>query len=243
VKERPSADPKELKERPEAKDLQAFVDTLPKEPMVVNWQIMDSDGVMMARQPVTITGVKFKDRDYLKGTLRHAGRAGLDSVHVSSVYRSQADGHDKFDICAPIAKAALTLDIVAVSVTTDPTLGVPHLHDDLHKLVLVAPWDPSPPRDLRPVGDPPEFVLLLHPAMTPGQEAVPFDKGAFPAVFPRDCRQELSMTESRAASALARGDYLDPFGARDAHFRGRWLAGFWPVGNTGFVVIVQQKAD
>jgi len=209
----------------------------------VNWQIMDSDGVMMARQPATITGVNFKERDYLKGTLRHIGRAGLGSVHVSSVYRSQADGLDKFDICAPIAEAGVTLGIVAVSVTTDPTLGVPHMHDDLHKVVLVAPWDPSPPRDLRPMGDPPEFVVLLHPAVIPGQEAVPFDKRTFPAVFPRNCEQELSMTEGRPTSDLERGDYLDPFGARDARFRGRWLAGFWPVGNTGFVVIVQQKPD
>jgi hypothetical protein len=243
LKERPSADPDDLKGRPEARELQAFIDTLPKEAMVVNWQIMDSEGVMMARQPVTITGVNFRERDYLKGTLLHAGRAGLDSVHVSSVYRSQADGHDKFDICAPVAESGVTLGIVAVSVTTDPTLGVPHMHDDLHKVVLVAPWDPSPPRDLRPSGGPPEFVVLLHPGVTPGQEAVPFGKGSFPAVFPRDCEQELSMTESRPTAALARGDYLDPFGARDARFRGRWLAGFWPVGNTGFVVIVQQKAD
>ena len=37
--------------------------------------------------------------------------------------------------------------------------------------------------------------------------------------------------------------YEDPVGAADENYRGRWLAGFSPVGNTELVVIVQQRYD
>src|SRR5262249_43198912 len=37
--------------------------------------------------------------------------------------------------------------------------------------------------------------------------------------------------------------YEDPVAERDSRFAGRWLAGFAPVGNTEFVVVVQQRYD
>jgi serine/threonine-protein kinase len=243
LKDHPSADPENLRSRPEAQKLQSFLDTLPREPMIVNWQVMDVDGIMMARKPASILGVNFRERDYLQGTLRHAGQSGPAAIHISSVYRSQVDGLDKFDICAPVADGGTVLGILAVSITTDPTLGVPYMHGEQRKVVLVAPWDPSPPRERRPEGATPEYVVLLHPAMTSGHEAVPFDKEMMPARFPRNCREELSVTDTFPISELSKERYLDPFGSRNPQYSGPWLAGFAPVGNTGFVVIVQQKAD
>jgi hypothetical protein len=211
--------------------------------MVVNWQIMDVKGILVARTPTAVIGVEFRERDYFKGTMRHVGRTGLASVHVSSVYRSQLDGLDKFDICAPVVEDRVPIGIVAVAVTTDPTLDVPHLHSDRRKVVLVAPWDSSPPHKRKPSEDPPDYVVLLHPAMTARQEAVPFDKGLLPADFPRACDLELSTNDRHPASALTKRDYRDPFARRNPNYAGGWLAGFAPVGNTGFVVIVQQLEE
>ena len=253
VKERPSKDPEELRSRPEARNLQDFLERLPQDSMVVNWQIMDSLGVMRARKPAAVLGVNFSERDYFIGTLGpeyfkgapgpHVGRVGPGAIHVSSVYHSQADGLDKFDICSPILDGGNVLGVVAVSVTTDPTLGIPHMHEEQRKVVLVAPWDPSLPNARRREGGIPEFVILLHPAITPAHEAPAFDKRMFPCRFPRNCQTELSTTDTLPVSALARRDYVDPFGSADARGGKSWFAGFAPVGNTGFVVIVQQRED
>ncbi len=243
LKDRPYSRPEDVRERPEAKRLQEFLNNLPKEPLVVNWHLMDTHGVMVARTPAAIVGVDFRERDYFKGTLGHVGRKGLASVHVSSVYRSQMDGLDKFDICAPVVEGSTVIGVVAVAVTTDPTLGVPHIQSQQRKVVLIGPWDPSPPNKLLPTERPPEFVVLLHPSMVPGQEAVPLDRGMLPAGFPRTCDHELSLNDTRPAKTLMKSDYRDPFASRDPQYRGRWLAGFAPVGSTGFVVIVQQLEE
>jgi serine/threonine-protein kinase len=232
-----------LHERPEARRLQQFLEAFPKESMVVNWHIVDTEGVMVARTPAAVFDKDFRDRDYYKGTVRHAGRAGPDAVHVSSVYRSQVDGLDKFDICAPVMDRGVLVGVVAVAITTDPTLGIPDMHDERRKVVLVAPWDPSLPHQLPPGTAPPEYVILLHPGLTSGAKSVPFDPAMFPAPFPRNCDREFSRGEDRPGPGLTRSDYADPFGARDPAYAGRWLAGFAPVGNTGFVVIVQQSAE
>jgi hypothetical protein len=232
-----------LHERPEARRLQQFLEAFPRESMVVNWHILDMQGLMVARTPAAIFDIDFRGRDYFQGTVRHAGRSGLDAVHVSSVYRSQADGLDKFNICAPVMDRGVLVGIVAVAITTDPTLGIPDMHDEQRKVVLVGPWDPSRPNHLSPGERPPEYVILLHPGVTPGAKAVPFDPAMFPRAFPRSCDRELSRGEDAPGSVLTRSDYVDPFGARDSAYAGRWLAGFAPVGNTGFAVIVQQRVE
>src|SRR2546428_7151093 len=43
------------------------------------------------------------------------------------------------------------------------------------------------------------------------------------------------------SSDLARDDYADPVGSIQKEYQGRWIAGFASVGNTGFVVVVQQS--
>ncbi len=66
------------------------------------------------------------------------------------------------------------------------------------------------------------------------------DISKLPQVGTRQCGEELQPPSSTINSDRIR-DYSDPFAARDPAFGGRWLAGFSPVGNTGFVVIIQQR--
>ncbi len=68
------------------------------------------------------------------------------------------------------------------------------------------------------------------------------DVSAIRGLARRRCDREFS--EAAFDDVEAQDDaYQDPFSARDAAYAGRWLAGFAPVGNTGFVVIVQQKYE
>jgi hypothetical protein len=38
-------------------------------------------------------------------------------------------------------------------------------------------------------------------------------------------------------------NYIDPVSSVAKEYAGRWIAGFAPVGNTGFVVVVQQRFE
>jgi hypothetical protein len=52
-----------------------------------------------------------------------------------------------------------------------------------------------------------------------------------------------TLDENGAAPHAVKNFYLDPAGQRDPAYAGRWLAGFAPVGDTGLIVIVQQRHD
>jgi hypothetical protein len=43
--------------------------------------------------------------------------------------------------------------------------------------------------------------------------------------------------------AITDDDYRDPVAKVVEGYAGRWIAGFAPVGNTGFIVIVQQRFE
>jgi serine/threonine-protein kinase len=236
--------PAELLESPESRWLQNFSEELhrQKDPAIVNWHVLDARGFMVSRTPDSpVRGGNFQQRDYFKRTLDHAGMAGR--IHVSSVYRSIADNHYKFDVCVPVCGEKGVVGVIAASVTTDPTWGLPDIHDARRKAVLVAPWDPDrasndPVRE----GPVPEYLILLHPAYVPGQSAVSFDKKLLPVPYERRCDQDLAMPSTQGPGARKRG-YADPFGNVDPKYLGRWLAGFAPVGNTGFVLIIQRHED
>ena len=216
-----------------------------RDPAVVNLQLLDRRGTMVVRLPdVPIVGDNFKERDYFVGTLRHAGWTGPQSVHVSNIYHSVADGLYKFDVGAPVVgPGSEILGVISVAVTTDPTFGIPHIRDDRRIAVLVAPSDTARrPTDPVPARPPPEYVILLHPALRSRDPAMGVDAQAIRGLARRRCDREFS--EAAFDDIEAQDDaYRDPLSARDAAYAGRWLAGFAPVGNTGFVVVVQQKYE
>lgn len=58
----------------------------------------------------------------------------------------------------------------------------------------------------------------------------------------RDHARELDLPDS--SLVLPPDDeYRDPVASVDEHYEGRWIAGFAPVGNTGFIVIVQHRFE
>ncbi|MBI3855213.1 MAG: hypothetical protein HY293_05935, partial [Planctomycetes bacterium] len=236
--------PSQRLDRPEAAWLQEFCEELQrgKDPAIQNWHILDLQGTMVGRTPAgPIRGSNFKERDYFRGTLGHAGKPGR--VHVSSVFRSVADNLYKFDVCAPILDGTKVVGVIAASVTTDPTMGLPNMHDERRKAVLVAPWGKERrPNDPVGEGPPPEYVILLHPAYTRGEKAVAFDEKWLPSRYARRCDEELSAPTPQGPGTKRRG-YLDSFGERNPDYLDLWLAGFAPVGNTGFVVLIQTHDD
>ena len=221
---------------PEQQRLQAFCERLHrnKHPALENWNLLDASGAMVARTPLhDVIGQSFVDRDYFTGALRHLRQRGLAAVHVSTVYRSRADGLYKFDISAPVRDAeGGLLGVLAMSVTTGPDMGLAHLHDERHKALLLAPLEAPAASPTRP--DPGRYVVLLHPGYAPGAQAIELNRSLTPAFLPRHCEDELSAATLDRAFAR-RLDYAD-----GPAFTGPWLAGLAPVGNTGFVVVIQR---
>ncbi len=155
---------KEFLDRSEGRRLQEFCERLPKDRTFENWQVLDAQGIMVARTPShEIRGENFNRRDYFQGTLGHAGKTGLASIHISSIYLSIADGMYKFDVCVPVVKDGQVSGVVAVSVTTDATMGIANLHDESRKAVLVAPWDRNRYQWEPEAGPTTDYLLLLHP--------------------------------------------------------------------------------
>jgi|SRR5579862_6883811 len=213
------------------------------DPGVQDWFILDPEGTLLARAPATTNlGENYQGRDYFQGLLLHLQGTGPASVHVSSAFRASVDKFVKFVICRRVEDGSEMLGAVAVAIGTHSTMGLRHIHDDQHRVVVVAPWDPY-----RRSNDPeqlwaktPTHVLFLHPGYRDlGEPPIALDFPGLAGVGIRICGQDLYPPPSERA--MGTRDYQDPFQERDPRYAGRWLAGLAPVGNTGFLVIVQQR--
>ena len=132
------------------------------------------------------------------------------------------------------------LGVLSTSVTTGTTLGLVESKDPHRSVVLVARKDVDSPETLSQdqLGD---YAILFHPAYGPGDLAVEVvDVDLFGRIPPSDHGQELNPSDLLLEST---DDYRDPAGAVHEEYQGRWIAGFAPVGSTGFVVIVQQHYE
>ncbi len=192
-----------------------------------------------------VLGLRFFNRDYFQGALRHRyERVPRDRIHLSRVYRSQNDGLDKLAIsCAVLPEGPNKRPwVLAATITTDATLGVESLHDARHKAVLFAPRDADP---VEP-GEFPQsagYVILVHPAFQSGEKSVPFPADR-PGPVPLPGEEPELRPASGPAPFASDDDYVDPVaGYGHSEFSGRWLTGSARVGNTEMIVLVQQRYE
>jgi hypothetical protein len=156
------------------------------------------------------------------------------------VYRGRSDGTYKFALSAPILNRQNNfLGTIATSVTTDASMGPVFLHDDNRKVALIAPTDINSPEERRVD----KYVVVYHPGYRRGVDPVEFpyaDKFGMKSV-PTD-NQQSQLSDSKLLP-FQDDDYIDPVSSVAKEFSGRWIAGFGPVGNTGFGVVVQQRFE
>jgi eukaryotic-like serine/threonine-protein kinase len=208
----------------------------------VTCYVINRDGIMVAHAPRAdhMIGGDFGWRDHFQGAKARAANGGGGSVHISRVYRGRSDEMYKFAVSSPIRnRQGNFLGTIATSVTTDASLGPVFLHDDARKVALIAPADINSPEERRID----KHVVLYHPG---------YRRGVDPVEFPyidkiRTKLGSMDAQQSQLRDSTVRTfwdeNYLDPVGSVVAEYRGRWIAGFAPVGNTGFVVIVQQRFE
>jgi len=207
------------------------------EPPFESWIVMNPNGTLLARAPYseTVIGVNYAWRDYFQGTMRLAESSAAEGVYISRVIQSEADNLYKCAISALVrADQRRDAPIVGLVVATITTGSLP-LHDEQRTAVLVGRWDKNRrPSDSVQAAQP-DDLILLHPAYRRGDPAVEIQNAVL-----RNMRKAAGEQHELAPEETMDDFYADPLSARSEKYAGRWLAGFAPVGNTEFVVIVQQ---
>jgi CHAT domain len=201
--------------------------------------LYDRSGIARVQvSPVTYrkrnVGKDYSWRDYFRGA-RQLGEAGLRAGYISRALLSESENIWVFGIAAPVYDEGTWVGVVLITVGTDAALGrhrMDRASDDGPMAVIVAPRDRSR-ATTEGEGD---YVVILHDGLAHG------------AGIAVDSPRLRELGATRTERNQLRWIDPDPI-TDDAHrdpvpgFEGRWLAGFAPVGDTGFVVIVQTRYD
>jgi serine/threonine-protein kinase len=207
-----------------------------------------SDRVRAAR----VIGRSYPDRDYFTGARAHGHAGGLDRIHISRVFDSEDDRHDKFALSCPVhpGESSAPAWVLAATITTDDTLGLIRLQGGNQKTTLLAPRDPSSRRGPHEAADQVGYLILVHDAFhgNKGAPCVPFPLRRSGPVPSPNGRPELHLpglqTPPTEAPLAQDQDYRDPVAEHGyPEYSGRWLTGSARVGNTEMVVIVQQRYE
>lgn len=162
-------------------------------------------------------------------------------MYISRVYRGRSDNFYKFAVSAPILDARKNfLGVIATSVITDASMGLVFLHEDNRKVALIAPTDTDSP-EVGPESSMDKYVVLYHPGYRKGIDPVEFPYIKKIGMQPALVNNPQFQLSDPKLQISPEDNYLDPVASVAKEYAGRWIAGFAPVGNTGFVVIVQQR--
>jgi serine/threonine-protein kinase len=206
-----------------------------------NWLLLNSQGTVLARwpKPSKIIYWDFSWRDYFKGA-RQLAREGRHGTYVSRAFQSHEDEDYRFAISAPVYDAQRQwIGVIVGMAKTGRSLGALSLggeSDSRGDVVLMAPQDSGHEEG----GAPPEgrYLIVLHRQLLPGQTQ-PVQPGTerdldalSDRLRPPDSEQ-LRIPEPWHTAFSE--DHQDPL----AEDEKPWLAGYAPVGYTGFTVAVK----
>lgn len=225
-------------------------------PPFASWFILDKNGKARARWPAPpgsdFLARDYEWRDYFKGALQRT-ETGSRRAYVSRAITSEASQTQRFAISAPIYDEKNEWVGVLVAMTdTGATLGTLQLgdiKDDRHIAAIVASRDNNRESKGKPL--PTEYIILVHNSLPRGTAKVLGDSTPVRKAVERakqsnpdhdDDQLKLLGLEAVSSEEGYCDPVLDDCSHVEAH-AGRWLAGFAPVGNTGFVVIVQTPRD
>jgi serine/threonine-protein kinase len=191
------------------------------------------------------TDKKYDFRDYFIG-VRGLAEKGLRRAYVSHAFLAEADNFYQSTIAAPVyARDGKWLGLVVAAIATTATLGNLPPEDKQHTFVLAAPRGRD--RDTPSLPDPPEYLVLRHPAYANYREAITLDDDQVRRLG-RDSQEGdkhlehwWELADSRWMTTTE--GYEDPMGKKDPQYAGRRMAGLAPVGHTGFVVIVESSTS
>ena len=195
----------------------------------------DLDGEIVARWPAPSPDTEGKDlrrRDYYQGARLLAEAGGGAPVYISRVYKALSDDLYKFGISAAVRDGEKIIGVLTASVTTSRQMGLPETESDEFMTALLARKDPFfAEGEARPPAGASEFLVLLHPAY--------IKRGTPPVWIPE--KQIETIRECITEDYCIDDDYYDPVAPLNEQYTGRWIAGFAPVEDSEFIVVVQRR--
>ena len=222
--------------------------------------IVGVEGQARARWPppehtIDYLGRDYRWRDYFKGAWKLA-EARSHSAYISRTILSEASKTQRFAISAPIYDEKNEPIGVMVAMTdTGTTLGTLDLNDPSdrrHIAMVVAPRDNDRETKDKPL--PEDHIILVHDSLAGGLTRTLKSNSAVLAAItladrsnPNRGLEQLLLPEP--TDVVSKEDFCDPVmdgPCEDESGKtrsGPWLAGFAPIGNTGFVAIVETPRE
>ncbi len=199
--------------------------------------LFNRSGTLIAHASSVISeniGKDYAWREYFRG-VRRLGEAGLRAGHISRALRSEDDGLYKFGITAPVYRDGTWAGVLLATIGTDFALRRKRLdpaNEAGPMAVVVAPQD----RSRTSTDEEGTYLVILHEGLPHGIGVVIDSPRLRELRAPRAEHEQLHWIDPEPITDDAHRDPVPGY-------EGRWLAGFAPVGDTGFVVIVQTRYD
>jgi len=200
--------------------------------------VLDAQGASRAyatQRPGSRVPPNFAFRDYFKQA-SHVAERCPGQAYVSRAFRSEEDGKIKFGISAPLLPAGAWAGAFVAIIQADSVFGEVMLSDPDgdHLTSLLGPRD----RDRNEPLPSADFTFLVHDGLRDRQEHVLREPS--PDVLRKafgEARDPCDQLALRKVQPVTVWDYRDPVPG----FDDRWLATIAPVGQTGFLVVVQVR--
>jgi hypothetical protein len=210
-----------------------------------NAWVYDTKGTFLTNYPRRPPrfGRDFAFRDYYSG-IKRLGELGQRGVYVARSLESEGDGEFHLSISSPVFDAqGKWVGLFGSAIATDSALGSLRLRQKGRQMaVLVGLRDRTRTEALAGAALPQEYMVLIHDKLAHGK-AVPIsgprlrELAQYATEHSKERRDQFHYAGPN--QTLADDAHQDPV----AGFEGRWLAGFAPVGETGYVVIVQTRYE
>ena len=217
-----------------------------------SWFLTDAVGIQRWRDPLSTETLDrdFRHRDYFHGLGREysakvppADLKPIRSPHISRPYRSTTDGIFKLAISVPVwdLSEQKVIGVLARAIPLDRLLvEYKELvrNEEVQRVIGLVEY--------------PSWQLLDHPWLTAENwSRLPEDLRQAPLVIPESQRARLVQLMSHVQKGEPTGRleqqpfYIDPVGqlpgSPGEQYGGQWLAAVWPVPDTKWLAIVQEK--
>ena len=209
--------------------------------------VFDNEARVLAEWPPPLPAIyqrKFAFRDYFQGA-RALAEHHLPGAYLTRAFRSETGERGlAFSFSTPVLdEHGVAIGVVIASLAAKSVFGAVKMEDSPHgrhiTSALIGPRGPD--RDT-PADAPPSsaFMFLAHPGLPHGHE--------YTVASPYSSTLQARFGPSAPAGKQFALRYVPPVKIADYRdavpgFDGSWVAAFAPVGNTGFVVLVQTRRE
>jgi eukaryotic-like serine/threonine-protein kinase len=207
---------------------------------------LNEDACVRARvadEPLTLAYMRRPYRPENWGNVRALGEHCKRVAWVRQAYRSSVSHLMKFALTMPLfertedPRRCRFLGAVSGSLLVTSTLDLPRIRrsgDRDRTTVLLGPFEGENPEHAPPSA--PEFTILAHPRLGHGQKVTldPVLAAELARKFPA-ATAPATPFDLRTATPLYQDEHVDPL------WGDRWFGAFAPVGQTGYVVLVQTR--